>query len=114
MEHDIKDNGKTIEHMDTDNLCMLMVMFMKETGLMTKLMVLEYIFMLMVPDMKEIGKTIYNMEEERKLGQMDLFMKEIINKEKSMALEYIVGVMDQDTRENGRKIRLRVMEHILG
>ena len=45
MEHDIRDNGKIIELMVMDSLFMLMGTFMKETGLMIKLMALVSIFM---------------------------------------------------------------------
>jgi hypothetical protein len=87
---------------------------MKEIGLMTRLMVLEYTFMLMERDTKAIGKMICSMEEEKKLGQTDLFMKVTICKEKSTALVSIAGMMDHVMRENGKRIKLKVLEHILG
>ena len=53
---------------------MLMETFMKEIGLMIKLMVLEHINTQTVQLMSEIGLKINNMVKVLKLGQMELVM----------------------------------------
>jgi hypothetical protein len=67
---------------------MQMEIFMKEIGLMIKLMVSEHINMQMVQLMSEIGLKINNMVKELKLGQMELAMMEIIKMEKKMEMVF--------------------------
>ena len=74
---------------------------MKETGLMIKLMVLEFIFILMERGMKVPGEMTYNMAKEKRPGQTDQFMKESIKWERSMVMEFTIGMMGQDMKENG-------------
>lgn len=57
---------------------MLMEMFTKENGKMTKHMDMELIFTLMELNMKVSGKKTNKMEKEKKHGQMVLVIKEII------------------------------------
>jgi predicted metal-dependent TIM-barrel fold hydrolase len=65
-----------------------MEIFMKEIGLMIKLMVLEHINMQMVQLMLEIGLKISNMVKELKLGQMELATMETIKMEKKMEMVF--------------------------
>jgi hypothetical protein len=67
---------------------MRMEIFMKEIGLMIKLMVLEHINMQMVQLMLEIGLKINNMVKELKLGQMELATMETIKMEKKMEMVF--------------------------
>ena len=96
------------------SLFMLMGIFMKEIGLMIRLMALGFIFTSMEPVMKAHGETTYSMDKVKKLGLMVLFMKGNIKWERSMGMECIIGMMAQDTKENGWKIRLKDLALILG
>lgn len=57
---------------------MQMEMFIKETGRMIKLMVMDFIIILMEPDMKVNGMRINKMVMELKPGPMVLNILEII------------------------------------
>ena len=60
--------------MGRGNLFMLMVIFMKENGLMIKLMDMEYIHIVMGLNILDTGRMIYNMVKEKKIGWMGLIM----------------------------------------
>lgn len=55
---------------------MLMEMFMKEIGLMIKLMGSVFTLIWMEQGMKDIGRKTNSMERDKKLGQMELYMME--------------------------------------
>ena len=81
MVQNMKVNGEIIKLMERGNFGMLMEMFMKEIGRMTRLTALAFIFTLMEPNMKEIGRMICKMDGELKVGQMVAGMKEATEKE---------------------------------
>lgn len=58
---------------------MLMVIYMRETGKMTKLKEEVYMSIWMEQNILGTGKKIDNMDMELKLGQMEQNMKEIMN-----------------------------------
>jgi hypothetical protein len=64
--------------------------------------------------MKDIGEMIFNMDKEKKAGLMDLFMRVNIWPVKNMDLVFTVGMMDQGIPVNGMKIKLKVLELIVG
>jgi hypothetical protein len=105
-----------------------MVIFMKENGLITQLMVKGNIIMQMELNMKDNGLEINNLEKELKLGQMALNTMEIISKAKDvgkvngiwsiehyileifirmifMVMESIYGPMVENMSVNGRLIK---------
>ena len=63
---------------------MLMEMFMKENGSMTKLMVTEFTSTLMEPNSKDNGSKINKRVKELKLGPMEQNMKVSTNSDKKM------------------------------
>lgn len=67
---------------------MLMVMFMKENGLMIRLMEKVVIFTIMVRNTLATGRMTSNMAWERKLGQMELTMRVIMKRERNMEKDY--------------------------
>jgi hypothetical protein len=77
---------------------MQMVMYMKVTGKMTKLMAMESITTLMAPDMKGTGKKINNTVMVKKPGLTMLAMKVNIKKAKRMVMENSFGQMDLLTK----------------
>jgi hypothetical protein len=78
---------------------MLMVIYMKVIGWMTKLTVTVSIFIPMKQNMKVNGKMISNMEWEKNLGQMVQCMKDSMKKEKNMVKEYLNLEMDLNMKE---------------
>lgn len=74
---------------------------MRESGLMTKLMVMVFTLIQTEQNMKVIGKMTYSMVMEKKLGLTVLSMRENILKVKNMAVDYIFGPMVQCIRETG-------------
>ena len=73
---------------------------MREIGLMTKLMGMEYILMQMGLSTKATGKRINRMVMEFKHGQIRLVMKEIMSKAKSKVLANLHGLMAPTIRES--------------
>jgi hypothetical protein len=61
MDQFTKDFGKMIQPGETEDLSMLMVMCISESGKMIMLMVREYIYIVMVHNTKENGLKIDNM-----------------------------------------------------
>lgn len=87
---------------------------MRVIGLMIKQMAMVFTFTSMEQGMRANGKMICNMAKEKKLGLMAQFMRVSTWLARSMDLVSIPGMMVQDTKANGLKIRLEVMELILG
>jgi len=71
----MKDTGKMTRLMEEEDLYTLMVMSTKDNGKTIRLMAMESICIQMEHNMKGIGKKISNMERARKHGQMVLAMK---------------------------------------
>lgn len=74
---------------------MLMVMYMKENGRMTRLMVTESTCTQMELNTRVLGKKTNSMEKERKLGLMVHVILEIMWKEKKMEMVNSSGLMNQ-------------------
>lgn len=70
MDQDMTDSGETEWQMDMEDLCMLRVMCMKESGPKTKPMDTEFTLILMEADMKVNGFKINNMVSVSSNGQM--------------------------------------------
>ena len=75
MVHDMKDSGVTTEPMDMEEWFMQKVIFMKENGLMIKLMEKELIRRIKEVSIKELGQTTNKTDSEQKSGEMALDMK---------------------------------------
>jgi len=80
--------GKITEQTVKEFFIMLMAMFMMESGLMIKLMVLEYTDMLTVQCMRVSGLKINSTEKELKLGQMEPSTRASIEMAKKMGKEH--------------------------
>ena len=78
---------------------------MKENGKMIRLMVSENIIMLMVQHMKVIGLRISSMVRELKHGLMEANMRENINKVKKRGTVNINGQMAVVMKVNGLIIK---------
>ena len=102
----MKDSGKIIKLMVKVRFIMLMEIFLKGNGKMIKLMEEECINMLMVQNMKEIGKMIYKKDQAQRFGLMDHNTKGNTVKDKSMGTESMSGMMDQLMKDNGLTIKL--------
>lgn len=102
--------GKIIWLMEKVYFTMLMEIYMRECGLMTKLMVLEYIFIQTEQDMKVIGQKMPKTGKERRSGLMALFLKGLTKKVKSMEKVITFGVIIPSTKETGRIITSTDME----
>jgi hypothetical protein len=79
-----------------------MEIFIKANGKMTKLMALEFIFMLMVHNIQVFGKMINKMEMGHKNGQMEVNIKDHINWVKKMVKASIYGQMEVITKVIGK------------
>lgn len=97
-----------------ESLSMWMEISMMASGLMIKLMDMEYISMLMERNMKENGKTIYSMVRVLRPGLMAPNMMVIMHLGVSMESDLISGMMALNTQEIGMKIKLVVLVFILG
>lgn len=93
---------------------MLMGMFMKECGKMTKLMGMVFTCMQMVQGMKENGKRINSMERVLRDGLMELSMMENTLKAKSTVEVHSNGATTLCSLANSRTTILKVMEPING
>jgi len=74
----MKANGQMIKQMDKESWSMQMAMFMRDHGLMTRLMVKGSILIQMELTMLEIGWMISKVELEWKVGLMVLSTRETI------------------------------------
>jgi hypothetical protein len=116
---------------------MLMVMFMKGNGSMTKRMVEDFTNIWMVPNMRGIGsktsnmawekrygrteqrmkvsmRTVRSMERENFCGLISLLILEIFYRTIFMDSESIPGMMVASLKENGKATRWMVMVYLLG
>jgi hypothetical protein len=64
MEQSMKVNGRMIKHMVKESSGILMVIYLKENGSLTRLMAMEFILIRMEQSMKESGKMTFNMVME--------------------------------------------------
>ena len=78
MGQSMKVIGDTIKHMAVVNFCMLMVIYLRDNGLMTKLMGMGSIVIKMELNIWVIGKMIFRMVLEEKFGLIKVLMKVIM------------------------------------
>ena len=105
MEPNMKDNGIMGKLMAEVNSLMLMVMFMRETGEMTKHLDMEFISIITVQSIKENGSMIISMEKEFNHGLMEVNTRDIMNKAKRMEKVNILGEMAVTSLEIGKIIK---------
>ena len=97
-----------------EDLSMLMVMFMMDTGLMIKHMVTVFTAILMELDMKENGKKISNTEMDLKPGQMAQNSVDNTSKERNTEKVLSLGLTDLLTLDNLLRTTFKEMESITG
>ena len=120
-----------------EGLYMLMVIYMREIGLMIKLKEEAFMSIWMEPSTLGTGKRIGSMDMELRPGPMELNMKEIMNQEKNTGSGHSSGVMVlfilvsfittiftekefthgqiiENTKENGEQTRCMVKVHLHG
>jgi hypothetical protein len=114
MELGMKVNGRITGRMDMGNSFMLMGIYTKATGSMTKPTATASIFMSTVRDMRDSGRTIFSMGKERKLGLMDRYMRVSTMLGKSMDSGYTAGMTAVGTRASGTKTKLEGWGHTHG
>ena len=78
MDQSIKVSGKTTKQTEKADSFTPTGMSMKETGLMTKHMVMEFILTLTEPNTLVIGKKTSRTDMELRHGQMELSMMELM------------------------------------
>ena len=93
---------------------MQMEMFMMVIGLKTKLMVSEYINILMQQSMKDNGKKINSTVMDLKHGLMVLVIKVNMSKEKSMEKVISYGLMEAILLDNLLITKLKGKENTFG
>ena len=80
---------------------------MRVIGEMTKQMVMEFTFILMVHNIKDFGVKINNMDKERRHGQTERCMKVTMCTGKNMVRENLFGRMAPPTLDNSITIILK-------
>ena len=84
MVQSTKATGKTIKQMARVDSFMLMEMFMKEIGRMTRLMDVVFMNTMMEPDLLVTGRTIGSTVLESRLGPMALTTKVVMSSGRNM------------------------------
>ena len=112
--HAMKVCGKIRRLVVKENFGTLMVIFLKENGLMIKQMDSEFILIQMAQVILAIGKMTYKMEKEKNFGLMEVSTMEIIRWEKNTVRVNIGGLMEVLMMVHGLITKLRVLELILG
>jgi len=87
---------------------------MKESGLLIKLMDLEFILILMVLSILEFGVKTSSMERGKRVGLMELVMKEIMFLERNRDTGISNGQMDLSTLDSSSIIISKALENIDG
>jgi hypothetical protein len=95
----MKDTGGKIKPTEEADWSMLMVTFMKGTGLTTKLMDMVCIHIWMGRDMRDIGRKINSMEKGKRLGLMAHYMMETMWMGRSTGRGLSAGLTQPLTRE---------------
>jgi len=95
----IMDSGRKTKQMDTGSYTMLMVMFMKVNGSMTRLMDRVLTLMPMDLSIQVPGKMINKMVMGQKLGAMERFMKESTKTGKNMEKVNLYSQINQYIKE---------------
>lgn len=83
---------------------MQMEMYIKESGKTTKLMVMEFILVLINLTTLDNGAMIFNMDTAYKSGTITLLMKDSIFKASNKDMENSLGQMDRFMKATLRKI----------
>jgi len=100
----MKGTGRMIKLMEEEDLFMQLEMFMKENGRMIRLMDMEYIQELKDQLILVIGLRISNMDMVFRNGQTTHLMKENISKGSNMALENLYGLTELFMKVTLKKI----------
>jgi len=100
MAQFIKVNGRMIKQTEKVDSSTLMEMSMKVIGLMIRLMVTEFILILMELNTSETGKKTSRMDMVLRHGQMVLSIQELTLMERNTVKVNLFGLMAQDMREN--------------
>ena len=114
MDQSMKDSGTMIWLVVMEDSFLLMVMYIKETGLMIKHTAMVNISMRKEQHTKVAGTKINKKEKDEKNGQMVPFMKEFTYEAKSMEKELFNGQMVPSITDNGKTIKCMAKENSVG
>lgn len=114
MEQFIREIGLIIKLMVQGNLFMSMVMYMMVSGLMTKHKAMELTITAMEQSIKDNGKKINSMDLEYKHGQMVAVIKEITKWGRNQVKVNTFGKMVVHMKETGQIIVLLEKDDIYG
>ena len=101
MVIDMKVTGEMDKLMVKENLYIQTKMFIMVILSRIGQMVLEFTFIKMVKDMKANGKMMSRKDKAKKFLKMGLYMKAILKMEKSGVKELINGLINLHIQENG-------------
>jgi hypothetical protein len=101
MEHNTRVSGWMVKLADKASFSILMVTFMRETGLTTKLTASEHTLMSKELSMRDSGRMTNNMVKELKSGKRDPDTMVCIIWGRKKDSENTLGLMGQSTKENG-------------
>lgn len=101
----MKESGIMVRLSEEENSIMLMEIFTKANGSITKPMASEYISMQRVLDMKDNGKTISSTAKESKSGTRVLSMMATMSWVKRRASENTHGLMGPPMKESGSRTK---------
>lgn len=110
----IKGSGKMIKQMARDDSFTLTVMFMREIGLMIRLMVKVFILIQMEPSMLETGKKTNRTATELKPGQMVQNTLALMSTERNTERVNSYGLTAQDMRESSTTTTFMELESMNG
>ena len=106
--------GLMIKHQEKENFIIIMVIIMKGTGSIIKLLVMEFILVQMEISTKESGMMICNVEPEEKAGLMVRFLKGSIKMVWNMEQDITNGVTKVNFWVKLNIINFPVKENIFG
>ena len=101
----MKATGKIIEHKVKESSLISMATSMKEIGLTTRQMVMEYTFMSTEQGMRATGWMIYSTEWAKNHGQMVPFTRVSISLVKSTVEAFTAGTMAPSITVIGKRTR---------
>ena len=110
----MKDGGLIIRLMEEEGSFMQNLTYTKGIGLTTRLMDMESICMLMDQPSKGTGRRTNKMGKEWRLGLMEPYMKDITRMERRKEWEYSNGQMDLSIKESLKIMILRGKVNICG
>jgi hypothetical protein len=110
MEQSMKVTGSIIKHKARENSLTPMETIMRESGLTTRPMATEYMFIAKLePVTKDIGKMICSMALEFRFTAMVINMKECSNKAGEMAKELIITRLEKFIKAVGLTAELKAL-----